>query len=1374
MPFTPSIQGLIDTHTGGQAAAVDWQRNRVFEMGGSGTWFSRFGLLTGTEEAWATLASVSGQAGFIGLAANGNIFLVGPSSSNGSALYVNGSTLALIDQIDYSGTSFGGSGLTGVLAGSVQYLVDHGSNVVIPTLNRVLESSTTTFLAHQDNVGAGGKTCAGVAGSGIAYMFSPDSAGAGPITLSKLLFDAGGFVSNTVIGAITMASIDPVWTTQFSISGVCLDQTDGKLLAVITGIAGTERAYLTKIDPITAGVDWKTAIPRTDGGGPVVVNDTFQFSSITHQRVAFYTGSPPTVTIYNTATGAVDTTYTSGINGLFPRIGGQCYNDSIGGIVIGCDFGQVSGSPTLLNSTPTSWTDGWAVLYVAAAPTPPPGSRRFLAHMGPVRGLHLGHPTPPPQPTNAVGSIGLNIDVSGVGIGGSTGTIALDVAVAGVGLGGTTSTGTINLNVAVAGVGSGTPSSAITTLRLSNTSGSTETPQWSKFFGHAFADSDATGCPLNGSNPTYPIFKISGTTISYSMSEPTYWPSGRLKHAMFWLLLGGNYTIANNATLIVSVNASNSQTSKPTASGRTTADFSAADLKVLGAILDGPSPGTSYISSLNVGIADALSDNFVWADGPAGKMWRIRCRFKNAGTPEGNLEGYCYVASMLDGSGNFGGIRVLFEISTPLGDSTASLRVWKSFSALTLQSGSTVLRDLVTSGRTNTGNFTWGGGNILASANNVVESFQVFRVTTTGVLPAGLAVNTTYCAYNGNYYTPPFSTIPVYDDIRLNNPVIMTNSGSGIHTFHTYPWVTAYGSIYSSGTTAEYDYVQGGGSVTPISSLVDTAIQVKADMVYMRATKTIPAYDYTAPVTPGPLTPFYINTNCGLTNNPDATGIDEHIGILPTPLVRYLYTQSLTDERNVRATGLAGGQIGAKIRVSSQGATMPAWNNGTGGTGTPYSGMGTLLPFLRYGNSLGTTDIFPPFNSVSYGTITGQAYADGSHKVSYSWLAYWITGEPQYLGLVLDNANCPAGGSFVGGGDGITNTRISTSRYQAYGDPTADGNKEGSRIVRGPDSVVRYCMFQLTNSPRQDGWFLRDLGRAAGSVPQNYPECPAYFTYLNDVAKDNMAWVVSVIAVAPTSYASTNGLFNPQAGGIYTAQFMDSYWIEALADYYGHCQDANALTAMNAQAKWHNHVVNTFGLNPISNIEWRTRQVWPPSGGGPVLDNDNGFGIYQSSQPITNWTNGSANFSFDTSVTGSTYVPAVNDLWFFESPSPGSQQTDPIPSAFTVSTAYHVISVTGAGAVKTVQLSATQGGSAIVNTDSITRTISLWVQPAVPLNTLDSNGVNDYPTVHYRSLLLAQSRGATVNAAAMAAMAAAVPTASAFGTTPTYCFNGTA
>lgn len=390
MPVIPSIQSLVGAHSGGVSIGLDWTANRAFEL--SGTNLSRYGLLSGLEEAYTPLANMagvgqSGIAAHIGITASGDIFISSSGSLyNGGAMLVDGDTLAMTNLIGYPAPNFGQGGMVGVTYGTTQYCVDKGlGDSIIGTLNRIQEISSTTWLDTQDFTGEGGRCCAGPAGDGTAYIISRNSASTQAI-LSKITFNGGGFVSNATVGSpLVPSDVDPGWSL-FGPGGVCLDQTDGKLLAVFQGVGNSNKAYLVKIDPADATIDWASVIPATDGGGPVVPGDIFAHSSIQHQRIGFYSGSPPTVTIYDTSDGSVEDQYSTSLSGL-SSIDGQCYNDTKGCIVLGCDFSNDPSSPTLLNSTPTSWSDGYAVLYVAAGtgPTPGNGNRRWLAAIKSVR-----------------------------------------------------------------------------------------------------------------------------------------------------------------------------------------------------------------------------------------------------------------------------------------------------------------------------------------------------------------------------------------------------------------------------------------------------------------------------------------------------------------------------------------------------------------------------------------------------------------------------------------------------------------------------------------------------------------------------------------------------------------------------------------------------------------------------------------------------------------------------------------------------------------------------------------------------------------------------------------------------------------------------
>lgn len=917
------------------------------------------------------------------------------------------------------------------------------------------------------------------------------------------------------------------------------------------------------------------------------------------------------------------------------------------------------------------------------------------------------------------------------------------------------------------------PAGQITTLVLNNAS-ATETPMWSKMFGHCFADNDVTGCPLSGGNPTYPTFKIGATTYGYSMSEPSYWPSGRIKHAMFVLLLGGLSMPGSTATTF---DVTQGGTSKPTPSSRSLSDLTTADIKSVVTFMDGATG--SYTASLNDGIISAFSDNITVADGAAGKVVRVRASYRDGGgVVEGMTENYFYVFIGQDSSGNFGGIKVQSCIATPWGDATPALRCWKSFSAATFQTGATVIRDNVTSGRSNTGTCVRVSGSTMSCAAAPLESWTAVRFTTTGTLPAPLVAGTTYFLYCGTSYVGSETAFQIYTQSgsTTSNQVTMTNAGSGVHTYTIYPWVTCYGRLFLCGTTGEWDFVRGGGSVTGVSTYVDTHVQVRWNKVYASSTLVVPAYDFNAAVTPGIAQQFFINTNCGLTNEPNSGGIDEHLGLLPTPMVRHIYTQSLVDERNVRAIGLAGGQINQCIRQIANGFHISSWNRGHNGTNATYTGMGTNFYQNRFGPSSGTTNIFLPLNAQSFANMTGQFSGEASHRTAYNWYPYIMTGQPEYLDMLIETANC-APMSAYNGGSSPTFTTINTSVYAPLGTPAINGSNSGSRNVT-TSGVTRYGVFCMGASQRQDAWQIRDTGICAGIIPQAFPECLAYFTYFNDLVNDNMSFINAIIALSPTAYSSSSGLFWPQGGVYYQDLWQAAYYTEAASMVYGLTQNSQTLAILNALNKWLGHVVNTFGVVMISLEEVLIKQSLGSGGGGPLINSDDQLGFCINSANTT-WSNtvNPTQYTFSVSTSGVPfpYTPAIGDQIYFTTPDPPSQNTDPIPGALTAFQGYYIVSVAGTFPNFILELSATPGGTPITNTDSSGVSIIVWPNPKSPVTGIGgNNGPSDYPTVIYRSMLLSKSRGAIFDPTAEALMAAVQPSIAAYAATPTYCFSATA
>lgn len=115
------------------------------------------------------------------------------------------------------------------------------------------------------------------------------------------------------------------------------------------------------------------------------------------------------------------------------------------------------------------------------------------------------------------------------------------------------------------------PSSLITTLTLSNASGSLQAANFvTPMFGHPFKKGDIAGA-------SYPKFELTdGTAVPATIWGKTTWSDGSWKFAEFMLRVPNS--IAGSGTLTINVKTGGSA---PAASARATSDLSAQDLKIV-------------------------------------------------------------------------------------------------------------------------------------------------------------------------------------------------------------------------------------------------------------------------------------------------------------------------------------------------------------------------------------------------------------------------------------------------------------------------------------------------------------------------------------------------------------------------------------------------------------------------------------------------------------------------------------------------------------------------------------------------------------------------------------------------------------------------
>ncbi len=416
MTFATSLQSLVSTYATitTTPCSVNWQRGLAYRWGGPHSGDFRFSILSissGLELANKLDSSYSphipASSVPIGLDGSGNVYLYWSSLNGGGLIQIDPLTLA---QIGYGGTASPPPDGWALAGGKVSGFDSGGANFIIATgiggttqAGHVIFNGLT-FAGRYENwprsvvTTSNGFCCGGKIGDNCGFVVAgPGSDSAVPqVTVYRIDGTPGGswtaadwptlnpLVTSTIIASIAPTDIDASWTT-IAPNGCCVDQTDGNLIIPVVGDTGaTTYLYIIKVDKTTGAVIWAAHMASRSALG----GRTLAFSSITNQRIGFvnptHFATVASVQILDTSDGSTVDTYTTGLGGM-QFFGEQCYNDSRGALCCNCTIVPHGDAPTLLNSTPSTF-NGWGILYIAPAPPPPPGSRRYLAQCGPIRG----------------------------------------------------------------------------------------------------------------------------------------------------------------------------------------------------------------------------------------------------------------------------------------------------------------------------------------------------------------------------------------------------------------------------------------------------------------------------------------------------------------------------------------------------------------------------------------------------------------------------------------------------------------------------------------------------------------------------------------------------------------------------------------------------------------------------------------------------------------------------------------------------------------------------------------------------------------------------------------------------------------------------
>lgn len=399
MPFRPAIQSLTGAHSGIYDGTIDWAQNRVFET--SGSWITRYGLLSGLEELAVGQVALGIPATY-GLALNsaGDVITAGPGAAfNGGIQTLSQTTLTSTSAHAFSGGTYGSS-FAAVLVGSQKYSVACGPGGAVGGTHNIMICQDTTQVFSEawpayatSGSNHNGALCAGKNGTNKVYLINSPNSGGVTQKVAFTEYTCAASPTKRTLVEFVPADIDAAWT-EIYFGGACIDQTDGNLLVFLGGQSGaTTRNYLLKVAVSDGSVIWKSAAAGTSIRSPGLMSR----SSITQSQFGYVsTDAPPRITIVNTVTGSTISTQTTGLHGLTLVIAGEAYNDTLGCTVGWYSYNYIdTDSPSRLNSTPVNF-DGYGVLYIAGRSVTGDDADGWFAVMRALDPLAIGAPLPSP------------------------------------------------------------------------------------------------------------------------------------------------------------------------------------------------------------------------------------------------------------------------------------------------------------------------------------------------------------------------------------------------------------------------------------------------------------------------------------------------------------------------------------------------------------------------------------------------------------------------------------------------------------------------------------------------------------------------------------------------------------------------------------------------------------------------------------------------------------------------------------------------------------------------------------------------------------------------------------------------------------------
>lgn len=530
--------------------------------------------------------------------------------------------------------------------------------------------------------------------------------------------------------------------------------------------------------------------------------------------------------------------------------------------------------------------------------------------------------------------------------------------------------------------------------------------------------------------------------------------------------------------------------------------------------------------------------------------------------------------------------------------------------------------------------------------------------------------------------------------------------------------VPHYSSWFTASGGAEFDFLPG-------TQANECSVYWKHDPIYQVASGLFPRMDvsFTDTVNMPPMD--YVPYGKGNFESYEIGGASRQseIGAMNQFAALHLINQSAEALRVVRVNGLILGGIGVGVLDHVNQSVLPCVDYGEN-----YANMRVTNPALRLNQSnelYGNT----PTIVISDKTAMWRAN-DITHRPGTCWYPYLVTGEPQYLDMVVESGAHAI--ITMAAGTGTLTTDVPVLNMTTTG-----GSTQRNLILNG----VTYNgtgWYARTELPRMFAWAIREMGHAAAFYPDVCPRGTGTKRYFSQIIDKNME-----LARAYREHQTAAGNVNyvPQGHHFYYTTLGSGFALPHLHQVICHLSSvyptADTISFRQHLSRFWNALSQDIDISCLACYTYIVGNA-----AGRTLD------LALTTFGPNNEGHMDCAFDLETSrvtVIGTTpWVPTVGDKFQFR----GQSITTPTfkPFATDGNDPFYAVNVSGL----TFQLAATPGGAPIPFTAGTARTAAFYCAlqnyPAM-YSFQRSNGTEAYFANTRGSILAARAAGDDVEQA---------------------------